>query len=287
MEKYYSFCESKICIKAPLFCHENADWSRFETDECKPDVTIVCEKAENLPESFGTFLGREGDAFVYAADSAVYRHLKMGTKDGAVTIFDYSVPSESKTFIGEANYHVMADSRFIWNSLSMHHILLARKTLLFHSSFIGYKGRGILFSAACGTGKSTQAALWEKHRNAEVINGDKSGVVFKEGLFYSCGIPICGTSGICKNKTLPLGAIVLLGQAKQNSVKQLGGVEAVGALLNNIYLDFLVPEERIISIDLLEKLVKTVPVYRFDCTPDENAVLALENALMNGGVFDE
>ena len=287
MKKYYSFCECKICISAPLFCHENPEWKLFEIEECIPDISVICDSCKTLPEPVGFFCGRAGDAYVYSDGSESYRHLKMGTENGAVSVFDYSKPCESKTLICETNYHVMADSRFFWNSLSMQQIMLARDVHFFHASHIGHKGKGILFSAPCGTGKSTQAALWEKYRYAEVINGDKAGVAFRRGSFYSCGIPICGTSGICKNKTFPLGAIVLLGQAKQNTVTRLKGVEAVTGLLENIYLDFLVPEERIMCIDLLEKLALQVPVFRLDCTPDENAVAALEKALMNGGVIDE
>lgn len=287
MEKCYSFCECNIRIDAPLFFHDNAEWRLFETRCCLPDISVHCEKCNAMPEPFGEFLGREGDSHVYAEGSRVYRHVKMGTDDGAVTLYDYGDACERKVLISEKNYHVMTDSRFIWNSLSIPQLLLAKKAFILHASYISCKGKAVLFSAPCGTGKSTQAALWEKYRDAEIINGDKAGVVIKNNAVHACGIPICGTSGICKNKTLPLGAIVLLGQAKQNTVTRIGGVEAIGGLLGNIYLDFLVPEERIVCIDLLEKLVENVPVYRLDCTPDENAVIALENALKNGGVFDE
>ena len=287
MKKYYSFCENKICIEAPLFCHENIEWKRFEIDGCVPDISITCEKCKNLPEPIGTDLGNAGEVYACSDGTKIHRHVKMGIQDGALTVFDYAKPNESKTFFNETNYHVMADSRFMWNSVSMQQIMLARNTLFFHSSFIGYKGRGILFSAPCGTGKSTQAALWEEHRNAEVINGDKTGVVIRDNSVYACGIPICGTSGICKNKSLPLGAIVLLGQDKKNTVARISGVEAISSLLGNVYLDFLFPEERIACIDLLEKLVESVPIYGLRCTPDEEAVNVLENALINGGVFDE
>lgn len=287
MKKYYSFCENLICIDAPLFCHENVEWKRFETAACEPDITFVFERCKKLPEPVGDFLGKKGDVLVYADGTKIHRYVKMGIEDGTLTVFDYANPTEIKTFFDETNYYVMADSRYIWSSVSMQQIMFARNSLVFHSSFIGYKGRGILFSAPCGTGKSTQAALWEKHRNAEVINGDKAGVVIKDNSVRACGIPICGTSGICQNKTFPLGAIVLLGQDNKNTVNRIGGVDAICGLLGNIYLDFLHPKERIACINLLEKLVDSVPVYRLWCTPDEDAVKALENALMNGGVFDE
>ncbi len=287
MRKFYSFCENRICMDAPLFCHENVEWKRFETDACEPDISLTLERCKKLPEPVGEFLGKSGDVLVYADGTKIYRHVKMGIENGALTVFDYANPTESKTFFEETNYHVMADSRFIWNSVSMQQIMIAKNSLIFHSSFIGHKGRGLLFSAPCGTGKSTQAALWQKHRNAEVINGDKAGVVIKDNSVRVCGIPICGTSGISQNKSFPLGAIVLLGQDKKNTVIRIGGVEAISGLLGNIYLDFLHAEERIVCIDLLEKLVDSVPIYRLLCTPDEDAVTALENALMNGGVFDE
>ncbi len=287
MEKYYSFCECNICIDAPLFFHENEEWKRFEKQMHESDILIRCKRCSELPEPEGDYLGKSGDVIAYSNGSRIYRHAKMGTENGAVTLYDYANPSVSETYIAEKNYHIMTDSRLMWSSVSIPQIMLAENVLFFHSSFIEYKGRGILFSAPCGTGKSTQAALWEKHRDAEIINGDKTGVVIKNNTAYACGIPICGTSGICKNKTLPLGAIILLGQAKQNTVTRIGGVEAISGLLGNVYLDFLVPEERIMCIDLLEKLVANIPVYRMWCTPDENAVIALENALIEGGLSDE
>ena len=145
-------------------------------------------------------------------------------------------------------------------------------------------GKAVLFSAPCGTGKSTQAALWEKHRNADVVNGDKAGILVENGV-YACGVPFCGTSGICKNKTFPLGAIILLGQAPENKIRQLSGIEALQRILQNVYLDLLAPNEQAKIFDLLIELLGSVPVYSFECTPDEKAVEVLENALQNGGVI--
>ena len=178
----------------------------------------------------------------------------------------------------------MADNRFMWSSLSLAQLLLGKNAFFIHSSFISVDGKAILFSAACGVGKSTQAALWEKHRSAEIINGDKAGVLVENGV-YACGVPFCGTSGICKNKTLPLGAIVLLSQAPENSIKRLSGIEALQGVMKNIYLDLIAPNEQKTVVDLLIELLKTVPVYALSCTADENAVITLEKELQNGGVI--
>jgi hypothetical protein len=170
------------------------------------------------------------------------------------------------------------DSRYMWSSVSLAQLLLSANAFFIHSSFISVNGKAVLFSAPCGVGKSTQAALWEKYRGAEIINGDKAGILVEDGV-YACGVPFCGTSGICKNKTFPLGAIVLLSQAETNSVRRLSGVEALQGIMSNIYLDFIVPHERLKCTDIIIELLSGVPVFSFGCTPDENAVKALEEAL--------
>lgn len=68
----------------------------------------------------------------------------------------------------------MAFSRNICDLLGLERLLLSRQGLLLHASFIRWQDRGILFSAPSGTGKSTQADLWVRHRGAEVINGDRA-----------------------------------------------------------------------------------------------------------------
>jgi hypothetical protein len=153
------------------------------------------------------------------------------------------------------------------------------------SRVLRQNGKAVLFSAASGVGKSTQAALWQKHRDAEIINGDKAGILVENGV-YACGVPFCGTSGICQNRIMPLGAIVLLSQGKANSVKRLSGLEALQGVLKNVHLDLLAPDEQRRIFDLLINLLSFVPVYFFECTASEEAVDALETALCNGGVID-
>jgi hypothetical protein len=173
----------------------------------------------------------------------------------------------------------MMDSRYMWLTIALSQLMLNQNVLFFHSSFIDYKGKGILFSAPCGTGKSTQAFLWEKHRNARIINGDKAGVSLKDGVVYANGVPFCGTSNICKNVTVPLNAIVLLEQAKENQIIRLKGAHALQMLMKNIYLDMIAPDEQRKCVDLLIDIMAEVPVYLLKCTPDEQAVESLEKVL--------
>lgn len=150
-----------------------------------------------------------------------------------------------------------------------------------HSSFIRWKERGILFSAPSGTGKSTQANLWEFYRKAEILNGDRSMIRKLDTGWTAFGSPFAGSSSIYRNESAPVGVIVVLRQAKENAVEKLNEAEA----FRYLYSEMVIPKwhmeahQKIIS--LTEALAKEVPVLLFQCTPDENAVSTLEQFLEN------
>lgn len=276
MKKFYSLCKKSICIDAASFPGDNPLWSQFETAPCDADITVNCTVSDCFPEAPAGV--RSGEFTVSVDGDTVYRAFPMGNIHGALTVYSPADTSRSETFFTQRSFPIMMDRRFMWSSLSLAQLLLSANAFFIHSSFISVNGKAVLFSAPCGVGKSTQAALWEKYRGAEVINGDKAGILVEGGV-YACGVPFCGTSGICKNKTFPLGAIVLLSQAESNSVRRLSGTEALQGIMSNIYLDFIAPYERLRCTDLIIELLSAVPVFSLGCTPDEDAVKALEEAL--------
>ncbi|MBR3802105.1 MAG: hypothetical protein IKK37_01510 [Clostridia bacterium] len=276
MKKFYSLCKKSICIDAESFPGDNPLWEQFETESCNADITVKCTVSDSFPKIPDGV--RSGEFTVSVDGDTVYRALPMGTIPGALTMYTPADTSRSETFFTPRSFPIMMDSRFMWSSVSLAQLLLSANAFFIHSSFISVNGKAVLFSAPCGVGKSTQAALWEKYRGAEIINGDKAGILVESGV-YACGVPFCGTSGICKNKTFPLGAIVLLSQSPENSIRQLSGAEALQGLMLNIYLDLIAPGEQSAIIELLISLLETVPVYSFACTADESAVQMLENIL--------
>lgn len=284
MKKYYLLCKKLICIDAEHFPGDNPMWTQFETESGIADINISCKVCEPFPEMQGESKGKAGEFLVSVEGDTVYRVLPMGTAHGALTRYTPADTSFSETFFTQRSFPVMMDSRYMWSSVSLAQLLLTKNAFFIHSSYIDIGGKAVLFSAPCGTGKSTQAALWEKYRSAEVINGDKAGILVEDDV-YACGVPFCGTSGICKNKNLPLGAIVLLSQSPQNRIEKLGGTDALQKIMQNIYLDFLAPDEQLMFVDLAIELINRVPIFSFGCTPDENAVITLESILKAEGVI--
>lgn len=166
----------------------------------------------------------------------------------------------------------------VLRSLPLSHMLLKFDAFVLHGAYILVDGEAIIFSAPSGTGKSTQAELWRAQRNAAVINGDRVLVRKGESGFNAGGIYFAGTSGICENVTAPLRAIVVLGQAKQNTVRRCTGSQAMHSLFGESAC-FDAEGEPLRLVELLSDLINCTEVLRLDCLPDASAVETLAEHL--------
>ncbi len=280
MFKNYFICGQKFRIEAPDFPTDCADWQLFEAELSEPDISVTCNVVAELPSAQGVPCGSLEDFTISCKGDMVFRQREMAKFPGILTEYNYINGSGCQVYFTPKSFPVFMDERYFWTSVPLSQLLLPKKAIIMHASFIEVNGSAVLFSAPCGTGKSTQAELWRVHRNAEIINGDKAGVYFKDNKVFAGGVPFCGTSKICKNKDLPLKAIVLLSQGKENSVKRLTGLEALQKVVSNIYLELLAPLEKQMCIDFVIELLNKVPVLSLECTPDESAVEELEKFLV-------
>lgn len=167
----------------------------------------------------------------------------------------------------------------IYTVFSIETIFLRFNALILHSSFIRWKDAGILFSAPSGTGKSTQASLWEKYENAEVVNGDRAGIRYVNGNWRVYGLPLAGSSGIYKNVDVPLKCIVLLEQFEENKIQEAPASEVYKFLYPEIMMhrwDRIYEEK---ASELVLKLIRDIPVYKLKCRPDQEAVNLLKSKL--------
>ena len=280
MLRNYSICGRGLSINAPFFPANSENWEKFLVESVKSDITVECIISEKLPEINGEWSKKDQSDYCIVED-VLYKRIYMGRADGAVIKTALNDLSKKEVTFVESSFKTLMDERYIWSTIGLAESLLFLDSLLMHASYIEDNGEAILFTAPCGTGKSTQAELWRKYAGATVINGDKAGISCIDGKVYACGVPFCGTSGICENKTLPLKAIVELGQSKQNTVRRLTGINGLQAVLGNTYMDMQTFGVPVRSVELINKILSLVNVYHLDCTPDERAVEALKSALKN------
>lgn len=171
----------------------------------------------------------------------------------------------------------------VMNLLSLESLLLRFDALLLHASFVGAEGRGILFSGPSGIGKSTQARLWQENCAARILNGDRAALRKKEGTWRAWGLPYAGSSGIYRNESLPLAAIVLLEQGQENSLRPLKAAEALRRLYPELMLHRWDKKFLEKAMDLAEELLAEVPVWCLRCRPDAQAAELLKETLKKEG----
>ena len=135
-------------------------------------------------------------------------------------------------------------------------LLLPKGVLLVHGSAVALDGKGYLFAAPCGTGKSTHARLWRETLGAVSINDDKPFLRLTGSGVLLCGSPWQGKHGIGENRTVPLKSICLLERGDKNRIVPLSPHEALPLLLRHCCE----------SEALVEQLCHAVPLWQLECT---------------------
>ncbi len=163
--------------------------------------------------------------------------------------------------------------------LPMREIFQHFQTLFLHASQIALRGKGILFTAPSGTGKTTQAKLWKQYRGAEIICNDRTLTRKLDGVWHTYGYPIDGSEPVRSEQVNRLGCVVLLRQGLTNTIQRLPPAKAVSLLMRQVVFDTWSGTARATAMQQLLSLVEDIPVLLLTCTPDERAVETLEQKL--------
>ncbi len=152
-------------------------------------------------------------------------------------------------------------------------ILPLYKRVLLHASLIEADGRGYLFSAPRGTGKTTHTNLWTTHfpGRATVINGDKP-VIRRadDGYFWAYGTPWCGKEGLQENRCAPLTAVCFLEQHGENCIHPASVADTAARLLEATILPPDANAQDCMA-SLIGEIVRTIPAFTLSCRPDVEA----------------
>ena len=145
--------------------------------------------------------------------------------------------------------------------------------LLVHGAAISYNNQAYLFTAPSGTGKSTHIRLWKKYLGEEVkiVNGDKPFIHIDKNKSVIYGTPWAGKERWQRNCCAPLNGICFLQRGTVNSIRRMEPEECLPLLLNQVYI----PDDSLVAgltLDLIDQLIKTVPLYLLHCDMSENAV---------------
>lgn len=147
------------------------------------------------------------------------------------------------------------------------------ETMLLHASAVEYRGQAVVFTAPSGTGKTTQAHLWQKFLHADILNGDKVFVKREKDSMFAWGSPWKGSSPYAVNRCAPLKALIVLRQAEWNRIRRLDILEAMELFVPHVFFPRWDARCEKAVFDLLDHVLENIQVYLLECRPDEEAVL--------------
>lgn len=258
----------------------------IDRDETTADVNVsVSRTIKSVPKD-AVFRGEDVLLQYFSHDGTLYAAAKPG-RFGPVTVVAYHPHDlQVQIFINDADYpgSVCTITKLL-QLLPLREILLRFDAWVLHSSRIRVGDKAVLFTAPSGTGKSTQANLWNTFENVEILCNDRTVLRKLDSGICTYGFPVDGSSPVLKNAPLPLGAIVILRQGEENMITKLPASKAVRYLMEQSVADAWHFENMLVLRDHWLGIVSDNPVYLLSCTPDQGAVQCLKERLKKDGVI--
>ena len=262
-------------------------------DKSTHGIDLVCGLVEKDFVEDGYILYRENTTVILKKDGRMFRYTGVLETDrkvfwGSCTEIE---KGEQKVFYvsfskgrGICPTKVISEKQ-VFSAVGFAYIMTRSRRVILHASLISYGNKGIAFTAPSGTGKSTQADLWRRWRSdVQIINGDRAVLSCNDGQAIAHGLPFCGSSGIARNISVPLKAIIILRKGKENRIKSPGATQAIKCLLSECAIDIWDREGTELVIEVMTDILRKVQVFIYECLPDRSAVDFLANFLQKNGI---
>ena len=280
MNNYYlKIADIKIHVKSPFKINISMESEDFISDYEDEDILLEYKEVKESPKMDGKLVYENIVKFYETKEGFVHELYPMPDKNPYAWVTPINKHYyEVRYLAGEERY--IDYSRNIIDIMNIEQVLNTFNAFILHSSFIKYQDKAILFTAPSGTGKSTQADLWEKYENAEIINGDRSGIRKLDGKWTAYGLPIAGSSGIYKNKKAEISHIIVLKQGKENKLTKLSPREAFVKLYSETLVHTWDKEFQENIINMITDVVQNVQIYQYESLPDKSAVEFLKKQVI-------
>ena len=161
--------------------------------------------------------------------------------------------------------------------------LLERDTLMVHGSTVAVDGEAYLFTADCGTGKSTHTRLWREvfGDRAVMVNDDKPFLKLTEEGVLAYGSPWTGKHGLGENICVPLRGICVLERGAENVIWSVHAGDVIGMLLHQTFM----PEDECLqerAEELVHILAGKTGLWRMRCNRERDAAVTAYEAMKLG-----
>ena len=258
--------------------HWKLDTFRAARQSTVPDV-VIRGAADDKTERDSAVLSSENSGFfrrevLRTADGGTLWRLVRNVSDEVCLAYRVSADFKEVTLLTDRTASCGAMS-FEYLGQMIPFVQLNQSVLSFHGALVEYAGQAFAVCAPSGVGKTTHARLWRDCRNALILNGDRSVFRKEADRWIAWGTPWSGTSGEQINRSAPLRALVLLERGSENHARRLTPQTAFRAMFPHLLYPAWDGELTGKALDLLDELLREIPVYHLTCRPDAEAVQTL------------
>lgn len=168
---------------------------------------------------------------------------------------------------------------YIWMGSEFYNALIHFNGMLLHSSCVVKDGEAYLFSAPCGTGKSTHTQIWLKRfPGAYILNDDKPAIRITDKGVYAFGTPFSGKTNQNVNAYAPIKGICIIGRDTTNHIEAIAPDDALFNILNQTVRP-AGEDEMKKMLTTLDTVLRQVPVYRLHCNMEIDAAEVSYNGM--------
>lgn len=202
-------------------------------------------------------------------------YIVSGEKSDIRVVYDRKKCSDEAKIYG----HGMTSAEFAMAYRQIAEALPHYKRVVTHGALISYNGKGYMFIAKSGTGKTTHINLWrEFFPGTKVINGDKPIIASDNGKITAYGTPWSGKEMLQENTSVPLCGICLITRSKENSIKELEAERILESMLSQVYMPEKI-ESLNLTMKIIDDIIRCVPFYELSCNISREAAECAFSAL--------
>ena len=173
------------------------------------------------------------------------------------------------------------DAEYLGSGSDFNRKILQLNAMMLHSSAVVVDGKAYMFSAPCGTGKSTHTAIWKNvfgNDKAQILNDDKPVIRKVNGVWYAYGTPWSGKTSQNLNLRVPIAGICLLSRGEKNEIERSYGIATIQQLLMQVPK----PKDqasRSAILEILDQLITDIPIWKMKCNMESEAAIVSYEAM--------
>ncbi|MGI6392328.1 MAG: hypothetical protein ACOX16_01765 [Candidatus Izemoplasmatales bacterium] len=250
----------------------------YKSDESPEyQMRVVIKKDLMFPEGKPKYRFQDRQIYEDGQKGVIVKH---DDKNNITHLITYSLDFKDILIeLSESLGSRLAEVEYKISGMMFFEIAIRNGLIPIHASAIGYQDEAILFCGSSGTGKSTQAELWKQNLDEVIFINDDKPLLYEAGDgLYVTGSPWSGKTSRNENVKMKVKAIVFIKQAPHNNLISLTVYDKITNFLRNIYRP---REEAKIEnvLELIEKMISDLPVYKYYCTKENDSFEYLYQAL--------